>query len=94
MTAARCSFCTAQLADVGRLIQGPAVSICDRCTAGAIATADDSKLTECNFCRAPVIFALRASDHAICEPCIELCVDILREANAQLPRAIVIPRKN
>ncbi len=90
-----CSFCDRTLAEVRRLIEGPGVSICDRCVAAApSADADLTPAEACDFCRQITSEGYATPGATICPPCIDLCVDILREAEPALPRAIVHRERN
>ena len=87
----RCSFCDKSVDDVAHLIDGPGVTICDGCIAVALEPTDDDHDQSCEFCRelsSRRVFARRG--HAICDACIDMCCDILRDARRQpeLPRAI------
>jgi hypothetical protein len=79
-----CSFCERPLAEVVKLIEAPAVSICDACVVGATVAVTDHA---CSFCRKPSFTGMARRGFTICETDIELCREILREAGHVVPRA-------
>ena len=92
----RCSFCKRPQHEVGKLIAGPGVYICDRCSgeANALRTGEpseglallgaDDRPTTCDFCGKPstdVEALVKGDANAICSTCLELCAQILLESS-------------
>jgi hypothetical protein len=84
-----CSFCGTPTALVAKLIAGPRVAICDRCTGRylehlpgpeASGVSDVATRLRCSFCGQAAV-AMRVvpsgSGSHICEACAEICRDIL-----------------
>jgi ATP-dependent protease Clp ATPase subunit len=91
-----CAFCGRGGLDVGKLIAGPGLYVCDRCVGDATAlvtgTADqrgtlalvaiDEQAT-CNFCGKAHTEANRVAagpSARICRECLDLCREILAES--------------
>jgi len=87
-----CSFCNRTRFEVKKIISGPKVYICDRCTLALNSKlgAPDSNSPEaeslaweqCSFCgkhHNEVRDLLRGPNAAICDECLALCDDILAE---------------
>jgi ATP-dependent protease Clp ATPase subunit len=87
-----CSFCGKRREEVGRLISGPLVFICDACVARCRemidaeppqpAASPAAVASTCSFCgkRRDEVSALIASGrppHKICNECITLCEEII-----------------
>lgn len=86
----RCTFCKRKKAEVGRLIAGPSVFICDSCVGfavevvGAAVVPADSKPVplDCSFCgksAAQVEKLVAGPGVHICDGCISLCDEILAQ---------------
>lgn len=78
----RCTFCKRARVEVAKMISGPRVFICDRCTPAATAAlparpADHT--VECGFCATPRRRVVGTADGVICDDCLDLCRDILEE---------------
>ena len=82
-----CSFCSRQEDQVGRLIRGPSVAICDTCAAAmhgpepsAFTRLDDFR---CSFCSKDHRTGYQSGDTTICDPCVLLCTDIIEHEQGQ-----------
>lgn len=103
----RCSFCGKSQYDVEKLIAGPAIYICDGCTRKVYENTRNGAQTPtvkvpiagaCGFCgkhEADVrcFAASEDGNSLICDECVELCMDILKEekrtAEANKPPPLV-----
>jgi DnaJ-class molecular chaperone len=82
-----CSFCAKQKSDVGRLISGPGVVICNYCVDtfnGFIADPSyvGTRAKKCSFCgklAETVRKVISSANARICDECIDLCNEILEE---------------
>lgn len=84
-----CSFCAKTQHEVGKLIAGPGVYICDECTRRMAVEARtiSSRLggERCSFCGktlASVATIVGGPTTHVCDQCLDLCVEILREEEA------------
>nr|CAP47772.1 putative integron gene cassette protein [uncultured bacterium] len=84
-----CSFCSRRKSEVAKIIAGPHVYICDKCTSRFLSAISDDSLadklgvtfesgetSECSFCgraRNQVARLVRASEALICDVCLETC---------------------
>jgi len=85
----RCSFCRAARVDVGALIAGPDVFICDACVKAGIQilieeTAEDvAGDAACSFCRkarSEIKVLIPGEAAIICDECVQLCGEIVGQA--------------
>jgi hypothetical protein len=87
---ATCSFCGAphDSPSIDKLIGGPEVVICSACidAAAAISTTERSSRQACRFCVQPRESGVyQRGDAAICDPCLQICVDTLSDARGKAP---------
>ncbi|MBA3457630.1 MAG: hypothetical protein H0T42_31400 [Deltaproteobacteria bacterium] len=97
-----CSFCAKRLANLQRLVLGPAVSICNECVhASQRIMFDNEDAIElaaiCSFCRKarPDIQSLigsDVSDHHICNVCVQLSTEIIAEARGESAAPLPLAR--
>ncbi len=76
----RCSFCARGGLEVGHMVSGPGVFICDGCVEGTAAFAPS--VASCDFCGRGARQGARvvaAAGTAICERCVALCREIQAE---------------
>lgn len=94
-----CSICRRDAREVRKLIAGPTVYICDRCTAAAVSilagkpdnAAPDLALSAstadaCSFCGGPKpkgLDLLTSAAANICGACLEICCLILSEESLE-----------
>jgi curved DNA-binding protein CbpA len=88
-----CSFCTKKKSDVGRLISGPGVQICDSCVDtfnGHIAdpnflgvSADESRCSFCGKYRTDIKKLMPGANAQICDECVDLCNEIIMEESGK-----------
>lgn len=85
-----CSFCEKDQNQVGRLIAGPGVYICDGCTSVFRARFAGSQTDEgrrCSFCgkreqSVQYVISKSGTETCICNECLDLCHEIIREEQA------------
>jgi ribosomal protein L37AE/L43A len=85
----RCSFCEKKKNEVGKLISGPGVYVCNSCVAdfnGCLAdpTYLGAREVRCSFCGKNAIMVKRViagpgPGPYICDECVDLCNEILEE---------------
>jgi ATP-dependent protease Clp ATPase subunit len=90
-----CSFCGKRRREVFKLISGPRVFICDECVqlcrdilekdkkAPTPSSSETSRKLSCTFCGKSgdqVERLIAGPTVYICEECVEMCEDIVREA--------------
>lgn len=89
MTVSLCTFCGRGADAVSKLIEGPGISICDRCveefsealTAGKTLERESEACSFCSFFplskRKKKLFG--KNDANICECCLDVCLEILED---------------
>jgi len=91
-----CSFCEKTIEEVNSIIQGPQAHICNECvdTCGEVlsgtAVPDWATTAEeqCGFCNRDASAEMRIIGNQttaarICNECVKLCVEVLKEAQKQ-----------